>query len=193
MVRVQDRSFEGDVRRFLELRADSSIDDQEFANLVCELPLFQEKLALAKSIVMRRDAEADDAAQDAFLCIRDHLAKTRGKRFVGSTADELGGWFYCLARQHLRWWRLNHDRRENRRKYYEQMAAKSEVVHPGTSSSTLEGLDVIDALLRLPEQERRVAAAYLRGEQVGVTAKRMRISRRTYHRVLNRAADLMQQ
>lgn len=193
MTRLPKPSGQDDYREFLVARLNRALSNEEFAARVCELATFQEKHALVLAIARRRDAHADDAGQQAVLTILDYLTRTRGWDFYGTSADEFGGWLYCLIRQHVRWALSNIGRRTRRRQHYEQAASRPLMLCADVRTQAITREDLIEAILKLPLLHRRIMAAILRSEDVEVTMRRLSISRRTYYRLRKEGLDLLRE
>lgn len=191
MSRVPKPSGQDDYREFLSARLDPTLSNGRFAAHVCALAIFQEKHALAVAIAGRRDAQADDAGQQAVLTILAYLTRTRGWDFQGTSPDEFGGWLYCLSRQHIRWALGNIGRSTRRRQHHEHAASRPLMLCADVEPRAILREKVIEAILKLPVLRRRIMAAILRAENVEVTARRLGISRRTYYRLRKEALDLL--
>lgn len=186
-------SFEEDFARFCESRENECVSDRDFGQQVCRLPLFSTKLALATRIAARRNADADEAGQRAIFSIRKYFEKTRGRDFAGTTADELAGWFYCLARQHVRWALANIRREDRRRQHHEQAAGKALVLPEDAAARAAKRAALVDAVAKLPDELRRIVAAILLGDDMTTIVEQLAISRRTFYRLRKRALDLLRE
>jgi len=182
MPQVTENHFGDDRWRFHTLRADAELDGQDFADRVCRLELFVEKFQLAATLLKHRRRISDDAIQTAWIKMHNYLAKTRGRAFADQTGDALGGWFYCLARQHMRWAQQNIRRSDGRQLYHEQAAAKSPIQLSDDPIHTEQLAALVEAVARLPETLRQVIAAILLDESVATITRRLKISRRTFYR-----------
>jgi hypothetical protein len=180
---------------FIEARDCQSLTNTDFARIVCSLPLFLEKAWLAATIGVHRNGthrSIDDIQQEATSAYFAHQCKTRGAGFAGTTRDELGAWFYCGLRSHVRWALLSERRavtRETRRvrRYARHRAAsvaESEAVFDRNRA-------LLSEITALDEPLRAIAIDWLREVPVGQTAKQLLISRRTVYRMRARIADIL--
>jgi hypothetical protein len=184
-----------DLSRFIEARANRALSDDAFARTVCSLPLFLAKVKLAATIVGRRSAHPgfpDDAAQQAILTYFVYLTQSRGAGFVGDTADDLGAWFYCGIREHLRW-AIYDDRRTATRdigraqeyaRRRTETAASRQSVHDrfGSLMSDVSALD---------EPLRTIAMDWVRGMSADESARKLGKSRRTIYRLRTQVCELL--
>lgn len=166
---------------FLRLRSDLQVSDRDFARAVFALPLFEEKRVLVGRVLANRwnSDRMEDALQNAALRVFLHLVATRGERFVGSTEDSLGRWFYLLWRRNSRWAMRNLRRASCRRAARERQVARREPHHsipPGSFARLLQQIFVqID---RLPPNLRTVAFDLLFDVSADQTAETCGLSKR---------------
>ena len=180
------RSVEKDVgdenyEKFLELRTNQSMSDEQFAHAVFTMPLLHEKQQLAARVLASRWRKdwVDDAMQDASLRVYCYFSTTRGMGFSGHTNDSLGGWLYALVHQHAGWALHKIVRAEQRRRAREVRASRSESQEVTSASEFAKVLDQTFALFeKLPAPLSNIAFDLHYGVPVNGTAKACGISER---------------
>jgi RNA polymerase sigma factor (sigma-70 family) len=175
--------------KLLRLRRDPSVSDDQFAHTVISAPLFEQKSRLVAKVLIRHwhPDRIDDALQDAALNIYNHLRKTRGSEFCGTTDDQLGAWLYSLIVQNVQWALAKNVRSERRRKAREIKASRSETEQIISAAAFEHAFAIIE---NLPPPLAKIAFAIRRGTHVKEIAKDLELSERRVYELRAALFDL---